>query len=115
MLSGLDDKTVVAVEVNLSCPNVESRRDMFAHSPTLTTEAIEATTAANRPRWAKLSPNVTDLPEIAAAAQRAGAEAVTLINTLMGMAIDVNGTRKPVTRASTVNSCPVPAGPPAGR
>ena len=96
MLSDLDDKTVVAVEVNLSCPNVESRRDMFAHSPTLTTEAIDATRAANRPRWAKLSPNVTDLPEIAAAAHEAGAEAVTLINTVMGMAIDVNGTRKPV-------------------
>ncbi|HVM07084.1 MAG TPA: dihydroorotate dehydrogenase [Acidimicrobiales bacterium] len=96
MLRELDDKTVVAVEVNLSCPNVESRRDMFAHSPTLTAEAIEATTAANRPRWAKLSPNVTDLPEIAAAARQAGAEAVTLINTVMGMAIDVNGTRKPV-------------------
>jgi dihydroorotate dehydrogenase (NAD+) catalytic subunit len=79
---------VVAVEVNLSCPNIESRRDMFAHSPRATAEVVDATAAAGRPRWAKLSPNVTDLTEIAVAALDAGAEAVTLINTVMGLAID---------------------------
>jgi dihydroorotate dehydrogenase (NAD+) catalytic subunit len=79
---------VVAVEVNLSCPNVESRDSMFAHSPSATTEAMEATAACGRPRWAKLSPNVTDLPAIAAAAHAGGAEAVTLVNTLMGLLID---------------------------
>ena len=85
---------VVAVEVNLSCPNVESRRAMFAHSPALTTEAVAATAGCGRPRWAKLSPNVTDLTEIAGAALEAGAEALTLVNTVMGMAIDVE-TRRP--------------------
>jgi len=92
---------VVAVEVNLSCPNVhgtarsrESRRAMFAHSATLTAEAVDATAGCRRPRWAKLSPNVTDLTEIAAAALDAGAEALTLVNTVMGMAIDVE-TRRP--------------------
>ena len=85
---------VVAVEVNLSCPNVESRRAMFAHSPRLTAEAVEATSGCRRPRWAKLSPNVTDLTEIAGAALEAGAEALTLVNTVMGMAIDVE-TRRP--------------------
>lgn len=79
---------VIAVEVNLSCPNIESRRDMFAHSPTATAATIEATAACGRPRWAKLSPNVTDIAEIAVAALDAGAEAVTLINTVMGLAID---------------------------
>ena len=79
---------VVAVEVNVSCPNVEDRRRMFAHSPSGTAEAVSAAAACRRPRWAKLSPNVTDLCEIAGAAAEAGAEAVTLINTLMGMAID---------------------------
>jgi dihydroorotate dehydrogenase (NAD+) catalytic subunit len=80
---------VVAVEVNLSCPNVESRRSMFAHSATATAEVVEATAAVGaRPRWAKLSPNVTDLTEIAVAALDAGADAVTLINTVMGLAID---------------------------
>ena len=83
---------VVAVEVNLSCPNVESRRSMFAHSPAGTREVMEATAASGRPRWAKLSPNVTDLVEIAEAAVAGGADALTLINTVMGMAID------PVTR-----------------
>ena len=84
---------VVAVEVNLSCPNTESGRDLFAHSESMTSEAIAATAACRRPRWAKLSPNVTDLVPIAAAAQAAGAEAVTLVNTVLGMAIDVEAAR----------------------
>lgn len=79
---------VVAVEVNVSCPNVEDRRRMFAHDPESTERAIAATAACGRPRWAKLSPNVTDLVAIADAAARGGAEAVTLVNTVMGMAID---------------------------
>jgi dihydroorotate dehydrogenase (NAD+) catalytic subunit len=79
---------VVAVEVNVSCPNVEDRRRMFAHSPGATTEAVAAAAACGRPRWAKLSPNVTDLTEIAGAALGAGAEAITLVNTVMGMAVD---------------------------
>ncbi|MBV9040347.1 MAG: dihydroorotate dehydrogenase [Acidimicrobiia bacterium] len=92
MLSPVADR-LVAVEVNLSCPNVEARKDMFAHSPAATAEVVEATTACARPRWAKLSPNVTDLTEIAFAAVQAGAEALTLINTVMGMAIDVESRR----------------------
>lgn len=85
---------VVAVEVNLSCPNVEARRSVFAHSATATAEAVAATAGCGRPRWAKLSPNVTDLPEIAGAALHAGAESLTLVNTVMGMAIDP-ATRRP--------------------
>jgi dihydroorotate dehydrogenase (NAD+) catalytic subunit len=84
---------VVAVEVNLSCPNVESRRKMFAHDPAAAAAAIAATAGCRRPRWAKLSPNVTDLTEIAGAVLGAGAEALTLINTVMGMAIDVESGR----------------------
>jgi dihydroorotate dehydrogenase (NAD+) catalytic subunit len=85
---------VVAVEVNLSCPNVEARRSIFAHSASATADAVAATAGCGRPRWAKLSPNVTDLTEIAAAALGAGAEALTLVNTVMGMAIDP-ATRRP--------------------
>jgi len=84
---------LVAVEVNLSCPNVEARKDMFAHSAHATAEVIEATAVVGRPRWAKLSPNVTEITEIAAAAMGAGAEALTLVNTVMGMAIDVEQRR----------------------
>lgn len=84
---------LTAVEVNLSCPNIEARRDMFAHSPAATAEVVEATVACGAPRWAKLSPNVTDLTEIAVAAIGAGAEGLTLINTVMGLAIDVERRR----------------------
>jgi len=84
---------VVAVEVNVSCPNHHDRGRMFAHAPSTTIEAVEAAAACKRPRWAKLSPNVTDLVSIAAAAASAGAEAVTLVNTVMGMVIDVEARR----------------------
>jgi dihydroorotate dehydrogenase (NAD+) catalytic subunit len=79
---------VVAVEINLSCPNTEAGRDLFAHSADATRAVVEATAGCGRPRWAKLSPNVGHLAAIAAAAHDAGAEAVTLVNTVMGMAID---------------------------
>ena len=86
---------VVAVEVNVSCPNLEDRGSMFAHSRAATAEVLEATSSCGRPRWAKLSPNAADLPEVAAAAAEAGAEAVVLTNTLLGMVIDVEQ-RRPV-------------------
>ena len=92
MLRGVDG--IVAVEVNVSCPNVEDRRRMFAHSPSATAEVVASAAASDLPRWAKLSPNVTDLTEIAAAAAEAGADALTLINTVMGLAIDPS-TRRP--------------------
>ncbi len=87
---------LTAVEVNVSCPNVEDRRRMFAHSPAATAEVLAAVAAECRlPLWAKLSPNVADVAEVAGAALEAGAEAVTLINTVLGMAIDVDS-RRPV-------------------
>lgn len=79
---------VVAVEVNLSCPNLEGGRHLFAHSRAATADAVAATEACRRPRWAKLSPNTAELTEVAGAALGAGAEALTLVNTVMGMAID---------------------------
>lgn len=94
-LCGALPSEVVAVEVNVSCPNVEDRHRMFAHDPDSTRAVIEATDGAGRPRWAKLSPNVTDIVSIAAAAQDAGAEAVTLTNTLLGMVINTE-TRRPL-------------------
>jgi dihydroorotate dehydrogenase (NAD+) catalytic subunit len=87
MLAGAPPE-VVAVEVNLSCPNTEAGRDLFAHSADDTRAAIAATAGCGRPRWAKLSPNVSHIADIAVAAHDAGAEAVTLVNTVMGMAID---------------------------
>ena len=83
--------SVVAVEANVSCPNVEDRRRMFAHSTAGTAAAVAAVVeglGGSRPVWAKLSPNVTDLTEIAGAALDAGAAGLTLVNTLMGLALD---------------------------
>jgi dihydroorotate dehydrogenase (NAD+) catalytic subunit len=81
---------LAAIEVNVSCPNLEDRRRMFAHSPKATAEVLAAVHEANPlPLWAKLSPNVADLAEIAGAAIGAGADAVTLINTVLGMTIDI--------------------------
>jgi dihydroorotate dehydrogenase (NAD+) catalytic subunit len=80
--------SVVAVEVNLSCPNLEGRRGIFAHDAELSAEVIAATAAVGRPRWAKLSPNTDRVVEVAAAVTDAGAEAVTLSNTLLGMVLD---------------------------
>jgi len=91
--------TVVAVEVNLSCPNLKGK-GMFAQSADATREAMAATEAAGRPRWAKLTAAVTDLPAIAAAAREGGAEAVTLINTLPGLALDLEA-RRPVLGAGS--------------
>ena len=79
---------VIAVEINLSCPNLEGRRGIFAHDPALSAEVVEAVAVCGRPRWAKLSANTDRVVEVAAAVQQAGAEAVTLINTLLGMVID---------------------------
>jgi dihydroorotate dehydrogenase (NAD+) catalytic subunit len=86
---------VIAVEVNLSCPNLEGRRGIFAHDPDLSAEVITAVAACGRPRWAKLSANTDRVVDVAAAVQRSGAEAVTLINTLLGMMIDPEA-RRPV-------------------
>ena len=79
---------VVAVEVNLSCPNLEGRRGIFAHDAELSADVIRSTSGCGRPRWAKLSPNTDRVVDVAAAVEAAGAEAVTLVNTLLGMVLD---------------------------
>ncbi len=80
--------SLTAVEINVSCPNIEDRRKMFAHSCESAAMVIHATESLGVPRWAKLSPNVSDIAEIAGAAQDAGASAVTLTNTLLGLVLD---------------------------
>lgn len=80
--------SLTAVEINVSCPNLEDRRKMFAHSCDSAAMVIQATDSLQVPRWAKLSPNVSDIAEIAGAAGGAGAAAVTLTNTLLGLVLD---------------------------
>ena len=84
---------IVAVEVNVSCPNTEDGMRMFAHSAEATEAVLAATAGCGRPRWAKLSPNTPDLVAVAAAAVSGGAEAVVLTNTLSGMVIDIDRRR----------------------
>lgn len=84
---------VVAVEINLSCPNLEGRGSIFSHDAELSAEVVAATEGSGRPRWAKLSPNTDRLVEVAAAVQVAGAEAVTLVNTLLGLVLDPDSLR----------------------
>jgi dihydroorotate dehydrogenase (NAD+) catalytic subunit len=86
---------LVALEVNVSCPNLEDRGEMFAHHPQATAGAIGAVVAeiGTLPVFAKLSPNVTDVRPVAAAAMEAGAAGLTLVNTLLGLAIDAEGRR----------------------
>lgn len=92
----LDDLDGVAgVEVNISCPNVKAGGVAFGVDPVAVAKVIDAVRQrTNKLVMVKLSPNVTDIVEIARAVEDAGADCVSLINTITGMAIDI-GTRKP--------------------
>ncbi|MFB3817633.1 MAG: dihydroorotate dehydrogenase [Candidatus Methylomirabilales bacterium] len=89
-----DQEGVAGIELNLSCPNVAGGLD-FSTDPAMTSRVVRAAREATRlPLFAKLSPNVTDIVSIARAAAEGGADGLSLINTLVGMAIDVR-TREP--------------------
>lgn len=82
---------VIAIEVNISCPNVENRGQVFACDPNSAAEVIAAVrrnVSASLPLFAKLSPDVTDITEIAKSVVKAGADGLSVINTLLGMVID---------------------------
>lgn len=100
---------LAGVEVNISCPNLEDRSNMFSHSAASTAAVVEGVKAAlpRLPVFPKLSPNVTSIQEIAEAALAGGADGLSLINTVFGMAIDVE-TRRPKL-AGTVGGLSGPA------
>ena len=84
------------IEVNISCPNVHNGGMSFGTSPELAGEVTRAVkSVTTKPVYIKLSPNVTDITEIAKACEAGGADGISLINTLMGMRIDLK-TKKPV-------------------
>ncbi len=92
----LNDTSVSALEINISCPNVTEGGIAFGTSPEKAYEIISSIRKVTElPLWVKLSPNVTDIVEIAKAVEAAGADALTLINTLTGMVIDIE-TGKPL-------------------
>ena len=89
------------LEINISCPNVHGGGMSFGTDPDAAYEVIHAVRqVTKKPLIAKLSPNVTDITAIAKACEKAGADAVSLINTLLGMRIDLK-TRKPVLANTT--------------
>lgn len=94
MLASAGDE-VIAVEVNLSCPNLGGEHEMFSSNGGAAAAATAGALACRKPVWAKLSPAVADLPAVAKAVLDAGAEAVTLVNTMPAMVIDTE-TRRPV-------------------
>jgi len=91
-----DVEQVKILEVNISCPNVHAGGKNFGCDPKAAAEVTAAVKAAtDKPVFMKLTPNVTDIAEIAKACEDAGADGVCLINTLLGMRINLN-TKKPV-------------------
>jgi dihydroorotate dehydrogenase (NAD+) catalytic subunit len=100
---------IVGVEVNISCPNLEDKSNMFSHSEAATAAVVGGVKKAlpRLPIFPKLSPNVTNIKDIAQAALDAGADGLSLINTVFGMAIEVE-TRRPKL-AGTVGGLSGPA------
>lgn len=87
---------IAGLEINISCPNVKKGGLQFGTDPGMVQEVVAAVKSqTSLPVMAKLSPNVTDIVAIARAAERGGADCLSLINTLLGMAIDIER-RKPI-------------------
>ena len=96
MVEKISDADVDLIEMNISCPNVKCGGMAFGTQPKMVEEVVSAAKAkAKKPLIVKLSPNVTDIAEIARAAESAGADALSLINTLLGMRIDIEK-RRPI-------------------
>lgn len=94
----LDETDVHMIELNISCPNVKQGGAAFGTSCEMAAEVTKKVrSATKKPLIVKLSPNVTSIAEIAKAVESAGADAVSLINTLLGMRIDIN-TGRPILR-----------------
>ena len=94
LAEALDDSGIAGIEVNISCPNTKHGSMAFGVVPETAAEVTaEVRKRTKLPVIVKLSPNVTDITEIAKAVEDAGADAVSLINTLVGMAIDIRSWR----------------------
>ncbi len=91
-----DDSPIDAIEINISCPNVKEGGVAFGNDPDMSARVVEACRAATgKPLITKLSPNQTDIAENARRCISAGTDAFAVINTLMGMAVDIES-RRPV-------------------
>jgi dihydroorotate dehydrogenase (NAD+) catalytic subunit len=87
-------KEISALELNISCPNVREKKNLISQDPLATYDLVKSVRrATGKTLITKLSPNVTSIVEIAQAAERAGSDAVSLINTLTGMSVDLSSRR----------------------
>jgi len=94
MAAAVSKPGIDVIEANISCPNLEKDGLSFAMDPDATEKALRAMTAAtDRPIWAKLSPNAGNAPAVAQAAEAGGADALTVANAMVGMAIDAETMR----------------------
>lgn len=101
MAEKLSDTDVDMIELNISCPNVKCGGVQFGTSPEGVGEITKQVRAhCTKPLMVKLSPNVADIGEIAASAEANGADAISMINTITGMRIDIR-TRRPIIRNNT--------------
>lgn len=99
VIEALEEAPVGAYEVNISCPNVDAGGMTIGCHPLSVQEVVGACrVATKRPLIVKLTPNVTDITEIARAAEYSGADAISLINTLLGMAVDAKRRRPMLSR-----------------
>lgn len=97
----ISDTDAAIIEMNISCPNVKHGGLAFGTDPVMVEELTKAVKAhCKKPLVVKLSPNVTSITDIAKAAEQGGADGVSLINTLLGMKIDIN-TRRPILANNT--------------
>mgnify|MGYP003494862973 FL=1 len=98
---GGDEVEIDAIELNLSCPNVKEGCMTIGASEKAIFDLVSILRKrTKKPLWVKLTPNVTSISQMALAAESAGADSVVLINTLLGMAIDIK-TRRPILRNNT--------------
>lgn len=96
LAKALDVDGIAGIEVNISCPNVKEGGIVFGTDPRAAASVVQAVRKnTEKPVIVKLSPNVTDITVMAKAVERAGADAISLINTITGMAIDIR-TRRPL-------------------
>ncbi|MGB3367159.1 MAG: dihydroorotate dehydrogenase [Acidaminobacteraceae bacterium] len=96
MIIKLDEEDIDSFEVNISCPNVKQGGMAFGTDPRVAAQLVKSVRKLTKKHIiVKLSPNVKDITEIAKAVEEAGADAISLINTVAGMKIDIN-TRKPI-------------------
>lgn len=107
VLSHANGSQIAAFELNLSCPNVEKGGVHFGSAPDSVLEAVQAVVSvSDRPVFAKLTPNVTDIVSIGGAAIEGGAQGLTAINTLLGVSIDVRRKKPVMPRVSAGYSGP---------